>query len=188
MAGHVKGALFVEYVRMLRARKGVDWARRLAPPDLHYLTARIEADAWYPMETFERFGLAILDEIAGGELLVVRAWGRLSVEQLVQADPQLLAPKDPRESLMRFHVLRRSFFDFDAVSIPELSDASARVHVGYGMGMRAEQAACFQTLGFFGRLVELAGSGGVRAEFERRAWEGDRETIVALDWDRPPAR
>lgn len=183
MPRHVKGTLFVDYVRMLRSRKNVDWTRHLPESDLPYLRKHIEPEAWYPMETFERFGLAILDELALGDLLVVRAWGRLQAEQLAKLEPRLLVPGDPRESLMRFQVVRRSFFDFDAVTIPELSDASARVFVDYGMGGRAEQAAGHQTLGFFGRLVELAGASSVRAGFEQRAWEGDGKTVVAIDWD-----
>lgn len=186
MPRHVKGTLFVDYVRMLRAHKGVDLSRYLTDVDLPYLQAVVEPDAWYPMETFERFGMAILDEMAKGDLLVVRAWGRLQAEHLAKTHDDLLVPGDPRESLMRFQVVRRSFFDFDAVTIPELSDASARVHVDYGMGSRSEQAAAHQTLGFFGRLVELAGALSVRAGFEQRAWEGDGKTVVALDWE--PAR
>jgi hypothetical protein len=186
MPRHVKGSLFVDYVRMLRAHKDVDFTRHLLEPDLPYLQARIQPDAWYPMETFERFGLAILDELAQGDLLVVRAWGRLQAEQLVKTQPDLLLDGDPRESLMRFHVMRKSFFDFDAVTIPELSDASARVFVHYGMGSRAEQAAAHQTLGVFGRLVELAGVSWVRSGFEERAWEGDARTVVSLEWE--PAR
>ena len=136
------------------------------------------------METFERFGLAIFDEIAGADLFVVRTFGRLQIEGLRErAGPTCWSAGDARESLMRVHVLRRSFFDFDAVTIPELSDASARVYVHYGMGNRAEQAAAHQTLGFFGRLVELAGAGSVRAGLEQRAWEGDGQAVVALEWN-----
>lgn len=183
MPRHVKGTLFVDYVRMLRSRKDVDWTRHLQQVDLAYLKTPAKPDEWYPMETFERFGLAIFDEIANGDLFVVRTWGRLQAEHLAKAEARLLVPGDPRESLMRFQVVRRSFFDFDAVTIPELSDASARVIVDYGMGSRAEQAAGHQTLGFFGRLVELAGASSVRASLEQRAWEGDGKTVVALDWD-----
>ena len=182
MPRHVKGSLFVDYVRMLRARKDVDWARCLASSDLPYLESQVVVESWYPMEVFERFGLAILEEIARGDLFIVRSWGRLSAEDLANTKADLLVAGDARESLMRFHVVRRSFFDFDAVSIPELSDANARVLVHYGMGNRAEQAAAHQTLGFFGRLVELTGAGSVRAGFEQRAWEGDGKTVMTLEW------
>jgi hypothetical protein len=38
-------------------------------------------------------------------------------------------------------------------------------------------------MGFFGRLVELAGAGSVRSGFEQRAWEGDPRTVIALEWE-----
>ena len=56
----VKGTLFVDYVRMLRSRREMDWSKHLTAVDLGYLVQRIDPDGWYPMETFERMGLAIL--------------------------------------------------------------------------------------------------------------------------------
>jgi hypothetical protein len=185
MPRHVKGSLFVDYVRMLRAHKDMDWRKHLLPQDERYLGIQVEPESWYPMETFERFGLAILEQMANGDLFIVRAWGRLQAEHLAKTFSDLLVPGDPRESLMRFQVMRKSFFDFDAVTIHELSDGRARAHVDYGMGPRAEQAAANQTLGVFGRLLELAGAISVKAYFEQRAWEGDAKTVVALEWELP---
>jgi hypothetical protein len=185
MERRVKGSLFVDYVRMLRSRKDVDWSRYLQNEDLPYLAATIHPEAWYPMETFARFGLAILDEIAQGDTFLARAWGRLSLDYVVTVHESLLVPGDPRESLMRLIVFRDSFFDFDAVSMPRLTDTHAAVQVHYGMTPRAEQAASFQTIGFFGRLVELAGGVGVLTEFTQRSWEGDATTEFTIDWRRP---
>ncbi|MBK5257268.1 MAG: hypothetical protein JJE39_14670 [Vicinamibacteria bacterium] len=185
MERRVKGSLFVEYVRMLRSRKDVDWSRYLKAEDHPYLAVRIDPEAWYPMETFSRFGLGILDEIAHGDPFLARAWGRVSADHLVAIHGQLLVKGDPRESLMRVLVLRGSFFDFDAVAIPHLTDRHAEVHVNYGMSARAEQAASLQTLGVFGRLVELAGGRGVLTALTRRLWEGDPVTAFTVDWDPP---
>jgi len=186
MERRVKGSLFLDYVRMMRSRKDVDWTRYLEAEDVPYLATRIHPEGWYPMDTFARFGLAILDEIAHGDTFLARAWGRMSLDQLLTLHEGILVPKDPRESLMRLIVLRGSFFDFDAVSMPQLTDNHATVHVQYGMTARTEQAAAFQTLGFFGRLVERAGGLGVLSEFTRRSWEGDVLTAFTVDW-RPPA-
>jgi len=186
MERKVKGSLFVDYVRMLRSRKDVDWTRRLEPADLPYLAVRIDPEAWYPMDTFSRFGLAILDEIALGDPFLARAWGRMSADQLVSLEPSILVAGDPRESLMRLLVHRRSFFDFEVVNIPQITDRHARVVVNYGMTPRAEQAACLQTLGFFGRLVELAEGRGVITQLAQRSWEGDPSTAFTIDWE-PPA-
>jgi hypothetical protein len=179
---HVKGTLFVDYVRMLRARSDVDWSKVLQPVDLGYLVQRIDPAAWYPMETFERMGLAILAEIAEGQLDAVRMFGRASVDWLSQTHATLVAPGDPRDTLMRFQVLRRSFFDYSALEIGSIHDGEASILVSYAMGPQAEEAACWQTLGFLERLLEVAGASNVKASFASRGWTGDLVTTIQLRW------
>src|SRR5690349_14485154 len=90
----VRGSFFAEYVRMLRRRKDLCWDDVLTPADLVYLDQRIEADAWYPMDTFERLGLAILAKIEGATLDGVHMWGRFSAHQFVREHGSLIAPGD----------------------------------------------------------------------------------------------
>lgn len=183
----VRGVLFVDYVRMLRSQKAVDWARHLAPTDLAYLHTHIDPAAWYPMATFERMGNAILDTVTRGELFPVQLWGRYSAAQLRAAHPMLLEPNDPPETLARFRVLRETFFDFNALDVPLLHDNEAHIVVRYYMGMPAEEAASYQTMGFFEGLLELAGAKDVRAAFQDRSWDGDDRTMLVIRWT-PPAR
>ena len=182
MSRHVKGVLFLDYVRMIRKSDAAPWGEVLQPEDIVYLVSRIEPDAWYPMETFERMGNAILEHIAGGEVLSARLWGRLSVDPLLHSSPTLLSPRDPVETLMRFRVLRATFFDFEALSIPTLVLDHAEVLIAYRMGAMAEEAASFQTMGFFERLLELASATQVEAEFVERSWKGDPRTRLVLGW------
>jgi hypothetical protein len=154
---HVRGVLFLDYVKMLKAQKGVDWRQHLPEQDLLYLAMPIEADAWYPMATFERMGNQILRTTARGQLLAVQLWGRYSAGQLHVAHPNLLAPGDPIETLNRFRVMRETFFDFPALEVPVLHDEEVQIVVRYHMGMPAEEAAAYQTMGFFEGLLELAG-------------------------------
>jgi len=183
--GRVKGTLFVDYVRMLRGRRDVDWSKHLQPADVSFLVQRIEPDTWYPMESFERLGLAILVEIASNDLEIVRAFGRMSIDWLVSQHGNLVAQSDPRDSLMRFQVLRRSFFDYAALELTSVSDGEATLTIAYGMSPRAEEAASWQTLGFFERLLEVAGGSKVRAWFSARSWKGDLVTEVQLRWSDP---
>lgn len=183
---HVKGLLFLDYVRMVKAHKGVEWDTFLDPGDLHYLSDRIDITGWYPMATFERLGNAILRFVAGNQLFPVQLWGRYSAAQLRTANPMLLAPNDPPETLSRFRVMRETFFDFNALDVPLLHDDEAHVVVRYYMGMPAEEAAAYQTMGFFESLLELAGATDVRAAFQERSWDGDARTLIGLRW-RPPA-
>ena len=183
MPGHVKGVLFADYVRMLRAHRCRTWQEFLEPEDLAFLDQSIDIDAWYPMTSFERLGVAVFQAIAEGDLGLVRDWGRASVERVVGANEHVLVPGDPRESLMRFFVLRRSLFDFEALSMLQLCDASASIGVEYGMLPMAERAAAVQTMGFFEGLIALADGGDVRGEFLETSWRGDRQTIIGFSWE-----
>lgn len=182
MPGHVKGVLFADYVRMLRAHRGRTWHEFLQPEDLPFLEQTIDHEQWYPMETFERLGIAIFQAIAEGDLGLVRDWGRASVPRVVGSNEHVLVAGDPRESLMRFFVLRRSLFDFEALTMLQLSDASASIGVEYGMQPLAERAAAVQTMGFFEGLIALAEGGDVQAEFVEMSWRGDRQTIIGFSW------
>lgn len=185
MARHVKGVLFVDYVRMLRGHKEQPWAAQLLPEDLPYLQERVVDGAWYPMETFERMGLAILRLVAGGDLELVRRWGRLSAADVASALEGLVVPGDPRETLMRVHVVRRSLFDFETLTVLEIDDGQAVLQVGFGMSPQAEEAAGVQTLGFFEGLVELADGRPTEAVLAERSWAGDSCTVLRLAWELP---
>jgi hypothetical protein len=167
---------------MIRSHKSVDWAQRLPREDLFYLRSKIEPDEWYPMETFERFGNAILAEVASGDIEAVRMWGRMSVDQLAMASPNLVAEHNPVETMMRFRVQRATYFDFEALEIPTLTLDHAHVVIHYFMGAFAEEAASFQTMGFFERLLERAGAKNIDAHFSERSWLGDQRTLLALSW------
>jgi hypothetical protein len=167
---------------MIRSHKDVDWSRHLEPEDLGHLLKRGELDAWYPMATFERMGNAILKEIAGGDVESARFWGRASVHHLSLLDSQLVVDGDPLETLMRFRVLRSTYFDFDALDVREATLGHARIEIRYFMGPMAEEAASWQTLGFFEQLLTVAGADGVEARWLERSWAGDDRTVMVLDW------
>ncbi len=177
----MKGTLFVDYVRMLRAQKGTDWSKHLEPVDLGYLVQRVQPHEWYPMASFERMGLAILAELSP-ELETIRAWGRAQVDWLCQAHADLVARGDACDTLMRFRVLRATFFDYEALKIAELTDGDATLFISYGMGDRAEEAAAWQTLGFFERLLEVAGATEVEAWFTSKSWASEGRTCLRMRW------
>ncbi len=185
MTRHVKGILFADYVRMIRGHKTVEWRRHLRDEDLVYLVSRIESDAWYPMETFERMGNAILAEIASGDVESARMWGRISVDQLRLSTPSLVADGDPLDTLMRFRVLRSTFFDFDALEVRTAASDHASIVVRYHMGPTAEEAAAYQTMGFFERLLVIARAEAVHARFASRSWAGDDCSLLELHWEPP---
>ena len=185
MARCVRGRFFAEYVRMMRRRKDVEWERMLPAEDTAYLKQRIEPDEWYPMEAFERFGIAILSQTDGATLDAVRSWGRLSANQYAAEHPNLVAPNDPVESLMRLKVMRSTLFNFPAFDIPMLIESHAHVVVTYHMGPAAEEAACHQTMGFCEEVLSLSGATEVQVVFQERSWTGDPRTLFSVEWRSP---
>ncbi len=173
---------------MIRRRKEVDWSRFLSAEDLPYTQQQIAPDGWYPMEVFERLGNAILEHNEAVTLAAVRMWGHVSLTTATAAYPTLIAPGNPVEALMRLKVLRATMFDFQAFDIPMLSNGHAHIAVNYHMGSKAEEAACFQTMGFCEGVVLLAGGTKVEGRFLQRSWAGDAKTLMDLQWEEDPSR
>ena len=165
----------------------MDWSRVLSSGDLPYIQQQVAPDGWYPMSVFERLGNAILAHSENVTLPVVRMWGHVSLSGATAQNPTLIAVGNPVESLMRLKVLRATMFDFQAFDIPMLSNGHAHVLVSYQMGPKAEEAACFQTMGFCEGVVLLAGGTKVEAQFLQRSWAGDAKTLMNLQWDEDPA-
>ena len=157
---------------MVRSSKGVDWSKHLTPADRACIGGTIDPGGWYPMETFERLGLGILAEVARGQLDGVRMWGRFQVHTVIDAYPDLVVAGDPYQSMMRFRVFSRSFFDFDAIDVHTVEEGRAEIAIGYRMSPAAEETACHQTLGFFEGLTQRAGAADIAARFTARSWEG----------------
>jgi hypothetical protein len=178
----IKGIFFMDYVRMIRRRKDVDWSKHLHPGDLEILEHRVEPGEWYALEVFERMGAAIFHEIALGDMQAVYAWGRHYMDGLFEAYDSLVVKGDPMESVMRFQVLRSSFFDFPAVEFEDLMGNEVKLKIQFGMSRLGEEASANQTLGFFERLLELSGASDVSHAYVRKSWETESPTLIHLRW------
>lgn len=182
----VRGVLFRDYVRMLRTVKVPEMRAALTADDLALLESKVDPEGWYPMDTFERFGNAILKYVCRGELFPVQLWGRYSAQPIVGLYAGLVVPGHPRDTLDRFRGLRLSFFDFDAIDVTSVLDNHATVRISYHMGATAEEAASYQTMGFFEGILQIAGAKDVESKFTSRSWTGDEPTtLVQLRWRTP---
>lgn len=182
MADRVKGSMFGEYVRMLRRVKNLDRSLYFKQEDMIYLDEKILASNWYPMDSYERFGLAILREIAHGNMETVRAWGKTSMNELLKVYRQLLKPDNPSRSLNTFGILRSGFFDFEAFSVEALGDKRTHLTIQIGVAPKAQEAIAYQMSGMAEQLAELAGAKKLQAEFLQKAWEGKPSSLIEYTW------
>ena len=122
--------------------------------------------------------IAVVEELIyemGGADIIVYNSGIGIYNKKIDWEPE-------RDTIMRFQSFRSGFFDFPAFETCEISDHSARIQIEYQMGMRAEEAACHQSVGFFIRLLEASGAAHGRVDFASRRWAGDRSTVLALSY------
>ncbi len=184
MAGHVKGVLFLDYVRMIKSRRDVDWDKYLVPADREYLQGMVLPSQWYPLESYQRMGVAVLRELAGGKMEVVRLWGRLSVDEMVKTYKTLVHPGEPLETMKTFQALRRRLLDFEGLAVRPLGPNRVRVTVDVPFDDKlADEAAAYQMLGSFERVLELSGARNVRCEFVSKVWEGAASSVLELSWE-----
>jgi hypothetical protein len=184
----VRGLLFLDYVRMVKRQRATESAH-LLDDDRRYLEEKIDPIGWYPMRAFERLGLAILERFGGDATEPIRMFGRVQISGILAQFPELLVPKHPRDTLMRFRVLMSSFFNFPALDVLSIDDTSAEVTIRYAMCAAAERAASWQTMGFFESLLSLSGAAHTHCEFVARSWETPgRLTRMRLRWVDAPRR
>ena len=183
MAKHVKGVLFLDYARMIRKRKNADWSKYLTPEDQKILSQLILPSEWYPLETYQHCGVAVLHEIARDNVEVVRAWGRASMDELMKVYKNLAQETDPRKAMEKFQFLRRRFFDFEGLEVITQDGNRIQVKVDVAFGGVADEAYAYQILGALERLLQVSGAKNVQFQFVQKAWQGAPHTVIGLSWN-----
>jgi hypothetical protein len=180
-ARHARGTVLIEYVRMMRQRKDVDWLELLRVEDFALLS-RLHRNAWYPMTSFERILAAVLSQSNPTDMNGQRLWGVRSAAGFVSENRALVAVGDPVETMMRLRVLRATLFDFPAFEVSEITEGHAILGVSYQMGPLMEEAACWQTIGLCEGVLTLAGARAAQSTVLASSWHGGPRTTVALHW------
>jgi hypothetical protein len=183
LAENIKGILFLDYVKMIRSRKNVDWSKYLDQKDLIFVNENIDINGWYPISAFENLGEAVFEEVGQGDVNKVRDWGKFTITELAKVHSDLINKEDPCESIFRFHVLREGFFDYSVIDILTILENRVKLEIDYEMKEKAEMSLTYQTLGFIERLLELSGSKNINHEFLQKIWEGAESTILRVTWD-----
>jgi hypothetical protein len=184
MTKHVKGTLFLDYVRMIKSRKDVDWDKYLTPADRELMKGMILPSQWYPLDSYQRMGLAVLREIAGGKMELVRLWGRLSVDELCKTYKNMVHEGEPLETMKTFQALRRRLLDFEGLAAEVKGPNRVQITVDVPFDDKfGDEAAAFQMMGSFERLLELSGIKNIKSQFVAKAWEGAPRTLIELSWE-----
>jgi len=180
----VKGAMLIDYARMIKSRKDISWEKYLDDEDFKVINDRILFAGWYPYKTFRNCGRAVFIEIAGRDLNVVRQFGKITMKNLSEGIYSFLTENvDIFGSFQKLSDINRRFIQFTWLEHEKISDKSIRVTVVNAPDEDTLEPFCHQLVGHYDYLIELYGGSNVQVTWEKKLWKGDDSVIFVLVWD-----
>jgi len=185
----IKGTLFLEYARIIRANKDRDWKKYLSEQDLKMIFGEILANHWYPLESYERAGFAIFKEIAQGKLESAWQWGRVALEDIATKFYQhLIRAQEPMKAIERCKTFVQQWYQFEdpnfsPIEVQPISENQAKVIIKHIYPMQGFEAYVHQVAGTMERLVEMNGAKERKVEITEHNWNSSPPfAVLNISW------
>jgi uncharacterized protein (TIGR02265 family) len=180
----VKGTMFVDQVKMIRANKTLDWSKYLDSADWEIINKRILPSEWYPLDIYVKCAMAVFHVLGQENLDLVRFRGRMRGKELFETVYKaLVIPNDPMASLSRFVVAYSQLFNFSSLKLEPAGKNHAKLHHDNKYTMHVNKPYCFQLMGHLDVLVEIAGGKNIKIKLTATQWEGAPQTIFDITWE-----
>ena len=180
----VKGTMLVDQVKLIRGNKGMDWSKYLKEEDWVAINKRILPSEWYPLELYRRCGLATFHVLGQGNLDIVRLRGQIRGKELFAGVYKTaIIPQDPMTTLSRFIMLYSQLFNFSNLKFENVGKDHAKIFHDYDRNDPVTKPYCYQLMGHFDVIIEIAGGKNVKIEFLAKQWEGAATTIFDITWE-----
>ncbi len=126
----VKGSVLVDFVKVIQATKHIEWDKYLLPEDLELTRSMVIPSNWYPMEAYQRMGLAVWKLVAGENEGIARTFGKQAMQKLLDGPyRRLLKQDDPHLAMQKFMELRQTLFNFSDFEMQQTGERSIRVTI-----------------------------------------------------------
>jgi hypothetical protein len=126
----VKGSVVLDMVKVIRAFKDLPWDQYLTPEDFEIVKSMVIPTAWYPIEAYQRMGLAVYKLVAKESDDVVRKFGQAAMKELLSGPYRpFLVKDDPVEAVHKFFELRKSMFNFSKTVVEKTGDKSIHIKI-----------------------------------------------------------
>ncbi len=182
----VKGTIIMDYVRLIRSNKGLNWDKWLEPEDWEVINSEVLASKWYPYALFRRLGWASYQEVAGGDPERVKSFGRFNMQNMLQLYHNLRVPGDPVASVNKMARIWRNFFQGEGTE--SRITGSGDNWVTYQMKAPDKEAEPEKIVAFAyqlcGQLLELVSAANGRNPKEKVVSEGHSQYIT-IEWEPP---
>ena len=163
----------------LRNHRDIDWTANCLGVERYPVFERCQTD-----QGFRHCGQFVLHEIAKDDFNVVRAFGKFSMQNLIQKTYHTLSEvKDVHEALEHLNNIRNRFFNFTGPLSEKLSPKSIRVYLENDPKEPELEAFCYQIVGSYDCIIEMHGGKNVNFTWEKQVWRGDKSTSFIITWE-----
>ncbi len=180
MSVKVKGSLLVDYARLIRANKEIDWTQWLDAEEMEIVNNEVMTSAWYSYRVFRKLAWACFQGIACGDLELTATFGRFILQNQLSVYQNVRVPNDPVASIKNFARFWQNFFQGETmesvmtesgvnritykITAPVDEKAMDRVNSFTGNYLDSVAAFSYQIGGMLQELVEQAGGRSARFE------------------------
>jgi len=188
----VKGTVLLDYVRLIHVAKDKNWDKYLKKEDWNIINGRILPSVWYPYEYFYRFGNAVLQEIAGGNMDIVRQFGKSNAETLFKGtykgimESTITGGGGAIRFLERYTALVPTLFNFAVIVLEKVSEKHVKFNVKVDLKLEEVlwEPYFAQLSGTVEKVVEMCGGKNPRVKIIAKRWEGGaQDSVLDIVWD-----
>jgi len=179
----VKGSVILDYVKMIRANPHLPWSDHLQPGDLEVINQLILPAYWYPLDLFQRVGLAVFKLVAKENYSLLRAYGRALADKMHAENPGLVVKGRPRDTLNKYRAIQHRLYSFKGIDNEDISPQHMITKLyslpeDIGTPVYIEQVC-----GTIERLIELSGGGQARVQLLESVSQGAKHNTLEITWE-----
>jgi len=180
---YVKGSVVLDYAMMVRANPDLPWSDHLSADELDQVKQMILPGSWYPIQFFQRIGLAVFKLVAKESNPLLRAYGASLADRLNEDHPGMVTEGSPRDTLEKYVNIQRSFYSFDAFEIEEKAPTRLLVHI-YSTPEEVEIPVYIEQIcGMVERLLELSGRPDAEMKLTNSEDNGQVTSTMDVSWE-----
>jgi len=179
----VKGTMILDFVKMVKKFKDLDWNKFLQPEDWEIINTIVLPAKWYPLDFYKRCSMAAFQLISKGNLEGARANGQLMARHLFETTYRSIATlTDPMRALSQFVQMYGSFFNFSLLRLEKVGPRHAKVFHDYDYNDKSIIPYSSQIQGIFETLIQMTGGKNVAVVIATKQWEGAPTTTFEITW------
>ena len=109
----VKGIAILEFVKLVRREKNINWEKHLKPEDMEIVYSTVRPINWYPGDTYWRLHRAATIEVGKFNNQTSLFFGRVVAQSYIELYKHIMIKGDPAASLQGFINVWNMFYDFE---------------------------------------------------------------------------